>query len=477
MSAISSVSSDPSSFTKRVFIKVNGTRPSVPDTPDYRYRMRRFAFLSRTQTFPVVAIFVYFLIRSTASVGHVAGHFPDSLSYETLTFVGKGDRFWSVPLFYSWFTTEESRVFVQVLVGTCAWGALALTLARRSAFSRSVIAITLFLGLAPQVIRYDLAILSESLGISFAVMAVATTLWICDSPGTLARVCLCASVTLCVFTRPTHLVVVTALLCGAIVSIAMSKGRRHIPTVIALSFLLSWGLVQLNGNKPYSTLNFYTVLMDRIIPSDARYQWFVSEGMPDVPGVRESSGYDFQGSLDPHLLNIVKLPEGQQPPSVIRAGGTSLATWVVDHGWKTYGKFIVTHPSDTWERFTELSSPTLAAANDDFLPLENGAMQTRSFFMPWKLWAPVGLIALAFTAIRPLHRKRTLALCGMALITAVLYAATVLTAGIEHQRHAVTVAVLLRVLALAAVVYAFPSKTTSSVKQGELGSLSSARDQ
>lgn len=426
--------------------------------------------LSRSRAFPITAIAVYFFLRMTASVGQPLGIFPDSQSYESLVFIGSSERFWAIPMFYSVFNNQDMRVLLQVCIGVFAWSCLALLLSQHTKYSRLVLCATLTLGLAPQVIRYDVAMLSESLGISFAVLLVTATVAISHSHSSMARIAWWLTLILVVFTRPTHLVVVALLLLIAIFRIARTRGSRGIPLAIAISCVFSWGLVQLMGNKPYSTLNFYTVLMDRVVTDQNRYDWFVQEGMPDIPEVQTSSGYDFAGQLDPALQKIIELPSGQQPPSIIRAGGVTLAQWVTADGWKTYAKYVVTHPSDSLQRLWELSSPTLAAQNDDFLPLKNGATFSRSLFMPWKIWAISGLFALAILALRPRERTFALRTAGMALTTTVLYGATVLTAGIEHQRHAVTTAVLVRVLALIAIVAILPARS----KQEVPGSLADA---
>lgn len=450
---------------------MHGTRQCTTCAPDYREVMRRLVQLSRTRVFPITAIAVYFFLRMTASVGQPLGIFPDSQSYESVVFIGETERFWAIPLFYSVFTNQDVRVFLQVCIGVFAWSCLALLLSQRTKYSRIVLCATLILGLAPQIIRYDVAMLSESLGISFAVLLVTLTISVTFSRSGVVRIAWWIALILVVFTRPTHLVVITLLLAVAVIRISKTKGARGIPLVIALSCVFAWGFVQLLGNKPYSTLNFYTVLMDRVVTDQNRYNWFVKEGMPDIPEVRTSIGYDYAGQLDPALQSIIQLPSGQQPPSVIRAGGTTLAQWVISNGWETYVKYLATHPTDSLQRLSDLSSPTLAAQNDDFLPLENGAMFSRSLFMPWKIWAISGLFALAVLALRPNNRALALRIAGMALTTTVLYAATVLTAGIEHQRHVVTTAVLVRVLALIAIVALLPAKS----KEGVLGSLSDER--
>jgi hypothetical protein len=309
---------------------------------------------------------------------------------------------------------------------------------------------TLAVGLSPQVVRYDLAILSESLGISFAVMAVAASLTVARSRTATTSLVWIISVLLCVMTRPTHLVIIAV---AGIAMLTLSVFRRQPfirPATIFMTILALWGGIQLTGNAATSTLNFYTVLAEQVIPHDNTYNWFVANGMPDISGIREVSGYDFAGDLPADLADLVALPSGQQPPALMRAGGITFANWVINDGWNTYTKYLMAHKSDTWQRVSHFAQYTLGPSNDDFLPLENRSSFPRGLFGPWLPWGIVASIGLATSAIIR-RRQEFYALSIISVCIFMIYVATVLTSGIEHQRHAVTIAVMVRVIALAAV--------------------------
>lgn len=412
--------------------------------------MRRFLRLPAGARFLWLATFAYFVLRGAASWGRPVAIFPDTAGYESLVFRGSNARFWPVPLAFHVVSGAGARVLLHVLVGTVAWTGFAAIASRRTRWPRAVTIVILAIGLTPQVVRWDLALLSESLGISFTIAAVAATLWMAADPSVASRLSWFIAVVLCAFTRPTHLVVLLACAAGAVVVAVSSRGRRMLVATVVLVTASAWGWMLLVGNRSTSELNLYTILAERVATNDGRYSWFTGHGMPDIPGVREAEGYDFAGELPAELATFVGLPVGQQPPAIIRAGGLPLASWVRSHGWRVYGRYVVTHAGDSWSRISSLAAPTLDPPNDDFLPLDSRSVMPRAMFRSWWLWSVAGIAAIAAGAARPGGGRVVRALVAMACTTSAVFAVTVLCSGIEHQRHAATVAVLVRVITLAA---------------------------
>jgi len=416
--------------------------------------MRRLSQLMRTSVFTPLAIVIAILIRASASIGQPIARFPDSLGYDSLRLFGAIDRFWPIPFLYSLVTTDSGRVVLHVLVGAFAWSWCALVLSRRSIYPRAVLVAVLLLGLSPQVVRYDLAILSESLGLSFMVFAVTATVDLLRRRTPLSLSIWFVAVSLCANTRPVQLFILFVALALPMLKFIGSRGRKMSTSTAALVFVLLAGLVQLKGNSDTSALNFYTVLQERIITDNARFEWFTANGMPAVAGMRDASGYDYSGDLPSAISNIISLPAGQQPPALMRIGGAELATWVIDEGWTTYARYVVTHPKDSFARLTALTNKTLSPPNDDFLPLENGAMIPRVLFGAWELWALIGIGSIALVFLK--NRQEFAVLIGLSVAASGVYAISMLTSGIEHPRHAVTSATALRLIALVAVVLAMP---------------------
>lgn len=414
--------------------------------------MHRIMRSNKQLLFFVALTTLSFIVRTSASLGQPIARFPDSVGYEQFALWGTVDRFWPISLVYSLLPADAARVVFHVVVGVAAWTWLAYVVARISRWPKSAFTLIIFLGLSPQVIRYDITILSESLGISFAVCAFAATLHRRISQTSLTLSMWITSIALCAMTRPTHLVVLLFAFLPTIVTWMKTRTIGNAIVVGAMAVLSVFSFVQLHGNSSTSMLNFYTVLAERVITDDDRYEWFVSHGMPDVAGMRNAFGYDYSSQLPPDVAAIVQLPTGQNPPTLMRIGGTSLATWVDAHGWSTYVEYLITHPSDTVARLTSLLDETLSPPNTEFLPLENGPMLPSVFLLSWQLWSLLFIGGLCAHFAIQHTRQLAYLFTSVAIIVILVYCATSLTSGIEHPRHMVTVAVMLRVCALVAIL-------------------------
>lgn len=404
--------------------------------------------LARLTRLPVLAV-TYAFLRAAGVWGIHPATFPDSAGYRHLDLSSPIARTWPVPLLYSLVGSDPLRVAMHVVIGSLAWTWLARVLSRSSRFPVAVSVATFVVGLAPQVIRYDLTILSESLAITFGVAMAAATLNVCGSPS--ARTAAQWVLVMTVFTmvRPQHMVVLFA---AAAVVIIRCAGKRVWPgaagaMVLGASLIGFW---QFRANSPTGDLNLYTVITERVLTDDTRFAWFVDHGMPDIPGMREAQSYDYIEQVPADLLAYLQLPVGQAPPGLVRAGGMPFAEWVHNDGWSTYARYVVTHPSDTKARVLDLASPTLDPVNDDFLPLTGRTMVPRWLFAPWELCAVLTAAGAVFAVLTGRLRRAGM-LTAMFLTTAVIYCAAMLTSGIEHPRHASMVAVLVRVCALAGV--------------------------
>ncbi len=423
--------------------------------------MGRFGFLVRAPWFTVCVGLVLAVARGSASLATTAARFPDSVGFESFSLSGDAGRPWPVTAVYALVRPDSGRVLVQVLVGVLAWLWLGSVLARRARWPRFVLVATALLSLSPQVVRYDAAILSESLGISFAVLAVAATLSRSDNPTRFSTVVWFACIALCGFTRPTHLLVVLAVCIPHLVRFVSSRGRRFsVAGAVAVAMLL-FGVIQQRNSSNMSLLNLYTVVSSRVISDDRRFEWFVDRGMPDVAGMRTATGYDYAGDLPPDVAAVVDLPEGQQPPALMRVGGVELADWLADDGWRTLALYLALHPGDSLAHARDLLDPALNPPNGDFLPLENGPMIPGVVFGSWQFWA---LCALCGTAVRWVRSRRDATLLVvLTAITAAVYLAGVHASGIEHVRHSVTVATMVRVIGFTALVRAFLMREVSEM--------------
>lgn len=420
--------------------------------------MQRALGSLRMRWFLLVALGVSMVVRAGAALGQTPQRYPDSAGYDSFSFLSRTDRPWPIPLIFSLAGSDTTRIIVHVVLGTLAWGALAWFVSRLIRWQRSAFVITLALGLSPQVIRYDVAMLSESLSITFVVMAIASTLYRLQSRSTGATAWWSVSLTLCVLSRPAHLLIVVALVIPVIWKLLLTRGKSLTVGGVGLLALLLVGIFTVQQSQHMSLLNLYTVVSSRVISDDERFEWFVNNGMPNIDGMRSATGYDYAADLPPEVANIVLLPTDQQPPSLMRVGGVGLANWLQDHGWKTVAKYLLLHPGDTLRHAQLLADDALTPVNGDFLPLKNGPMVPWTFFLTWQLWTVLFAAACGVMFVKKTTRRTAVSLIMMFGITCVIYLATVHTSGIEHVRHSASVAVAIRVLGLAAVLMMLPQR-------------------
>jgi hypothetical protein len=402
------------------------------------------------------------MTRTASSVGQPIATFPDTLGYESLSFFGNNHRPWPVSLVYFFANSNSTRVLGQVLIGSIAWGWCSTVLARHSRYPRSTMTAVLAMGLTPQVIRYDLAILSESLTISFVVLLITASINLASQRNSRTVNLWLLSLLLCGMVRPTHLVIIWVCTAFVLTQILRRHSIRNLGLCALLLLMSLWGFTMFKSDNGYSRLNFYTVLAEQIMSNDARYLWFVKNGMPDLPILRTSLSYDYVEDVDPALLALVELPVGQNPPSMIRVGGTQFANWVISDGWSTYGKYVLSHKTESLTKIQELSDPTLSPSNDNFLPIATRFGFARSYFGSWETWLIAGVVAATTLLVRASRRKHLFAIFAMTSFTFVIYCINMLASGIEHPRHASAVAVSIRVVALVAISLALPGPRRTS---------------
>lgn len=421
--------------------------------------MRRALSSLRMPWFGIVISVVSLAIRALAAIGQPAQRYPDSVGYDSFSFLSQTNRPWPIPFIYSLAGTDTSRVVVQVVLGTLAWASLAWVLSRTNKWQRASFIATIALGLSPQIIRYDVAILSESLSISLAVFAIAATLYRSARRSALATAWWSISLTLCVLSRPAHVLIPAICVLPVVWQFLASRGKTLTATGVGFIALFMVGVFTIQQSQPMSLLNLYTVISSRVITDDQRFDWFVKQGMPNVAGMRQANGYDYVEQLPPDVANIVKLPVGQQPPTLMRVGGAELATWLTDNGWKTVAKHLVFHPGDTFRHAQLLASPTLNAPNGDFLPLQNGPMIPWAIFGTWQLWMLIFIACSGILFAKTSGRQQAVMLLSMCATAALIYLATVHTSGIEHVRHVAPYAAILRILGLSALLMALPKRS------------------
>ncbi len=431
---------------------------------EYRVNMRRLISLLRTSIFFFIASAVYIGLRMWAISGHSPARYPDSIGYEHLHFFGTNERLWAVPLLYALVRSDVMRVYLHVVLGTVCWTYLAWSISHKCNLRKTFFVAVLLLGLTPMVIRFDIAILSESLGISFAVATIAATIHLLHSRQIVVKWIWTLCLLFTSFTRPVHLLLIFLLATYYVGAYVISRGRRKKVAAIGFSILSVWGLMQLQGNKAESTLNFYTVLQRRICKDPQAYTWFTKHGMPDIPELCNAKGYAYAYDLKNTVGEILQLPEGQQPLRSMVIGDIAMATWVRDRGWSTYTQFAVSHPSTMWSILTHDGVDAIAST-DTSLPANTRSLLPSTITQPWWMWSVVYLVAATFGLFRKNFRTFTARISLAAASVFVIFSVSIWTSAIEMQRHSITSSVMLRVLTLAAVASVFAASRATKVDE------------
>lgn len=427
--------------------------------------MQRALMSLRMPWFGIFASAIALIIRASAALGQSAQRYPDSVGYDSFSFISRTDRPWPIPMIYSLAGSDSSRVVTQVVVGTFVWAVLAWVLSRTVAWQRTAFLMTMILGLTPQVIRYDVAILGESLSISLAVLAIASTVYRYSVRSRFASIWWSISLAVCVLSRPVHLLIPAVCAVPIVWRFVSSRGKSLSGMSIGCIALLMLGFFTIQQSTSMSILNLYTVVSSRVLTDDHRFEWFTNHGMPDISGMREATGYDYKQQLPADVASVVDLPLDQQPPSLMRVGGVELAMWMKDNGWWTVAKYLILNPSDTFRHAQQLADPTLNAPNGDFLPLKNGPMIPWVVFMTWQLWTLVLVTCCGILFAKKKTRSQAILFLNMFGITALVYIATIHSSGIEHVRHVAVCAIIIRVLGLASLIAILPKQTINETPE------------
>jgi len=207
---------------------------------------------------PARVWFVIFGLYLCGRVGLIAGG-QVFLSYDAFTyaprpgqpddgllsFTGHAPRPWGLPLFYAPLPNDTARTVAQWAVGTVAWAYLAWEVGRhlttRTARYLTVSAL-LLLALLHAVASWDLAILTESLSLSFGALVIGLLLHWLRTGRLAALVAMTAVAIWWSFLRP-DIRVFTAIVIGVLVLVAVRAGwgfwRRRAVTRTAVAALAS----------------------------------------------------------------------------------------------------------------------------------------------------------------------------------------------------------------------------------------------
>ena len=283
-------------------------------------------------------IAVFALGRLAPVVGTSGERWPDTSSYLDLRWWG-GKRLPVVPLFYDLMGEGGSTIVVgQALLGIVCWSVAAIlisvTFATRG-FRVGFMGLFLLLGLTPQVALWDASLLSESLSISFGVLATALAYRIVTDREWHMVVAFGLLVILWLFCRQAHAYVAILSALPFLLAGLMIRPRQRTWLVAASLLILLGSLAAFAGSKN-SELQHYSVrqnLCVRMLPDEGRQAWWIDQGLPPLP--LEATGLGYDDCMD-----------SLEADDDVRA-------WIYEEGWDTFRQFVLEHPVFVTEAITD----------------------------------------------------------------------------------------------------------------------------
>jgi hypothetical protein len=410
--------------------------------------------------------FVLFAAARVAAVaGRPAAGWFDTYGYlHGLSFVGHG-RPWVVPLLYDVVTGDGARIAVQCAIAIVCWCTLAYVAATvvRQAWLRAVIAaVILLIGISPEVTRWDLALLSESVAVSLTVAAIAC--WIVFAKhATTARMLAVWVVTLLwAFTRSAHLLLLPVLLALLAVSLLWRSNRRSRGLLLlALVPVTVWGLICVRNDPGVTESNLYLMLEIRVFGNADSTRYFAQHGMPVNAAMLRHRGIVPRSKVPPDLVRYARVPPGFAVPEAIVTGGRPLIRWMRKEGAITYLKWLASQPGEVvaapLKRLDILVTPKLEymtppTRSRAVLPrfATRPLFENRALYLVSLSAALLGAIAAVVFKLR--SRPLAVAWCIIGLSFALVYI-VFFGSPVETARHAIVASVAGRVGILLALAY------------------------
>lgn len=414
-------------------------------------RIKQLLFRERI----IFLITSFALLRVYRIQGQKATFWVDSIGYMKLDFSGNAARLWPVPLVYEIIESDFKRMLFQVLFATLAWGFAAVVIACfAKRFTVSAAFGVLLLGSTDQVSLWDKNLLSESIGTSLIVMTLAAMLWVLHERNTISVSLLAVVGSVTAMTRPPQIPMFVILILAIGWYAFKDRSWKFGLIAVALLPLASWGLEMVRNNRATSELNFYMMLDERIMHNEARREWFADHGMPVSDEIAAATGFGDAADITADLYEYMPLPEGQPPNAIMIAGGMDFAKWVRHHGWSTYAKFLVTHPNDAIKIATDQNYYALNPGPTDLLPGDAVMIMPDWLFGGWQWFVLPGItLAAVLWYFERLDRVLVKMMAATALCVPWFFV-VIQAAGMEHPRHAFGVAVTVRLLGFAFILYA-----------------------
>lgn len=426
----------------------------------------------------VFALFVsVFLLRTLGPVwrSDLRPEFPDSYSFLDHARIGPwwpsfwfGERPVGLPLL-AWLLGRNTGaiVLVQTTAYASAIAVLGATILRivanRVIAWIAVVAIAL-VAVQPRFATWSLEVLSESLGLTLSLFALAAWLAYAHSLSKRRFVLALVATTAWLLVRDAHAVTVGVIAVATLVAsrYTSDEARRRLLRVGAA--VLALGVVYVAVAQNVSERNRYPLINNvglRVLPDDDLTADWVGRGMPLSDALRERTGSDSWSDgeaflSDPRLDQFRNWVDGEGQRDQVMSLVLDAPHWFGEFRRDLPG--LLTYRFDDYDRYDVGDRLPDGSSWFDF-PRTNTSLA---------LWLAVGALA----SIAVARKRRALGVVlGVALVTTVVeaYTSYVLDA-VEVQRHMVGVLLRIGVIVVIAVALAFGdalSRTSSRTSRPE----------
>jgi hypothetical protein len=248
----------------------------------------------------------YLVLQAIVVAGLPTRLFTESAEYLRLDFTGRQPRLWTVPLLYKLLPTNTSRIAGQVVLAAVCWWVLA-SVASSMAHDRRVRIglrlVILALGVTGPIAAWNSAILGESATISLTALLIAAWLWYVREPRVVAAVGVVSATTLWTFTRQDHVILGALIALVVVVGVAVARVRHTqrstLTAFVAIALILVSALGFWTASRDHSieNVNLTAIIAARVLPNTEYTIWFARHGMPDDPTVASFTGTAFPEEL------------------------------------------------------------------------------------------------------------------------------------------------------------------------------------
>ncbi len=406
-----------------------------------------FSVLGQPQAaFYLGAVGVYLLFRAGSFVDTPV-RLTDTPTYEQVSAMSllsadfwAGGRPFTVPTLWKLFGDDHVRIVAQLTLSIVAWLALAAAVAtaiRQRFVRRLAFSLVLLFSATTEIILWDPLLLSESVSLSLGALLVAAWIWFVRVPGWSSVAAVLGATLLWVFVRDSHAYVILFVAVAVLASLAYRPSGRGYKAALAAGNLV---LVLLSVASANEGVRWYQPMRDILLNR--------------VAADREMEDY-FEARLGPRWRDA--------------DARRVYARYLVDHPAYTFGDPFFgsqTTPFSSADSASALLDPDLRIYNDNAadraIPLPRVVDDAVFVHGKRSALALVLFIAVFAAAVAFRFRASTMWIVPIVVLMSTVPHGLVAyhLSGLEVDRHALEVAVGLRVGALILALFALDALVT-----------------